>query len=138
MQPESVEPYPSSDPAAYYTPEWWARQQQPPPPPRWWEWRRWLAPWLPGAAGAADPQLPAGPERTIRVAPVRPGDGGVAAPAELRMPEGALTTELGAGGLAVAANPQDSEDNSYFRRGQLHGCFDAAHVDTCTRLYGLS
>lgn len=30
------------------------------------------------------------------------------------MPEGALTTELGAGGLAVAANPQDSEDNSYF------------------------
>ncbi len=114
-QHEPLEPFPNSDPAAYYTPEWWARQQQPPPPPRWWEWRRWLPPWLAGEASAADLLQPPGPERTVRVAPVRPGSGGVASPAELRLPEGALTAELGAGGLAPAANPEDSADSSYFR-----------------------
>lgn len=114
---EPLKPFPNIDPAAYYTPEWWARQQQPPPPPRWWEWRRWLAPWLPAAWSADALPPPAGPQRTVRVAPVLPDDGGIAAPAELRLPDSALGTELGAGGLAAAVNPQDIEDNSYFRWG---------------------
>ncbi|KAI3434954.1 hypothetical protein D9Q98_003008 [Chlorella vulgaris] len=78
----------------------WRAQFEALPPSPWWQ-RFW--PWR-------QPGLE--PQHLVRVAPMRP-DGGLAAPAELRLPAAALEAELGAG-LAPAVNAADPRDDSFY------------------------
>ncbi|EFN56954.1 hypothetical protein CHLNCDRAFT_143513 [Chlorella variabilis] len=76
----------------------WRAQFESPPPPPWW---RRLWPWA------------APTQRLIRVAPLEPHSGSLAAPAELRLPASQLEAELGAG-LAPAVNAVDPRDDAFF------------------------
>lgn len=68
------------------------------PPCSWWHR---LSPW--GCSAS----------RVVRVAPVRPSDGSLAPPAELRMPPAALEAER-SGGLLRATNPADPTDSEFY------------------------